>query len=56
MVSFQEPPPRVGVDLISGDVAVVNNESGSYESKFKYHARIPASTATAPKSLPVKDM
>ncbi|WP_182286531.1 hypothetical protein [Comamonas testosteroni] len=39
MVSFQEPPPRVGVDLISGDVAVVNNESGSYESKFKYHAK-----------------
>ncbi|BCX53860.1 MULTISPECIES: hypothetical protein [Comamonas] len=39
MVSFQEPPPRVGVDLISGDVEVVNNESGSYESKFKYHAK-----------------
>ena len=34
----QENPPKVGVELVMG-MASVNVTSGSYEAKFKYHAR-----------------
>lgn len=38
VISFQDSAPMAG-DLVSADISLVNNESGSFEAKFKGHSK-----------------
>lgn len=38
VISFQDSAPMAG-DLVSADISLVNNESGSFEAKFKSHSK-----------------